>query len=66
MPTIYNVASYSYVRTETSIDEVHGEKIKNLHQLIHKKTAQNVSCDLHVTILFFLFSDVECNVGVAK
>ena len=26
------------------------------------KTAQNVPCDHHVTILFFLFAYVECNV----
>ena len=27
----------------------------------HRKTAQNVPCDHHVTILFFLFAYVECN-----
>ena len=32
----------------------------------HKKTAQYVPCDHHVTILFFLFAYVECNFVVAK
>ena len=27
----------------------------------HRKTPQNVPCDHHVTILFFLFAYVECN-----
>ena len=32
----------------------------------HMNTAQNVPYDDHVTILFFLFAYVECNVVFAK
>ena len=32
----------------------------------HMKTAQNVPCDHHVTILFLLFDYEECNFVVTK
>ena len=32
----------------------------------HRKTAQNMSCDHNVTILFFVFTYVECNVVIAE